>query len=93
MEANKGTYPKKSEDGWVALVQHYFLSAWLPKPGVSREFFLKPLSSGLISAGVIVPVGTIEPGQSPMSAASCMWPSGTGPAEVPAPGLELTVDY
>ncbi len=30
---NKATFPKNSNDGWVAIIQHYFFSAWLPKNG------------------------------------------------------------
>jgi len=94
IEANKGTYPKTAGDGWVALVQHYFLTAWLPKPGVSREFFLKPVGNGLLSAGVIVPVGSVAPGQTAVSEAQLyVGPQEQDQLKVLAPGLELTVDY
>ena len=94
IEANKGTYPKTASDGWVALMQHYFLSAWLPKSGVSREFFFKPIGNGLISAGVILPVGSIEPGQTAMSGAQLyVGPQEYKQLELLAPGLEYTVDY
>ncbi len=94
IEGDKAKYPKNSADGWVALVQHYFLAAWLPQPGVQREFFLRPLGTNLISAGVIVPVGSIGPGQSAVSTARLF----TGPQEQEllkslAPGLDLAVDY
>jgi YidC/Oxa1 family membrane protein insertase len=94
IEANKGNYPKTAGDGWVALVQHYFLTAWLPKPGVSREFFLKPVGNGLLSAGVIVPVGSVAPGQTAISEAQLyVGPQEQDQLKVLAPGLELTVDY
>ena len=94
IEANKGTYPKSAADGWVALVQHYFLSAWLPKPGISREFFLKPIGNGLIAAGVIVPVGSVAPGQTAISGAQLyVGPQEQDQLKMLAPGLELTVDY
>src|SRR5215212_195890 len=34
---NKAEYPKDATDGWVAIVQHYFLGAWLPAAGMLRE--------------------------------------------------------
>jgi YidC/Oxa1 family membrane protein insertase len=94
IEANKGTYPKTASDGWVALMQHYFLSAWLPRSGVSREFFFKPIGNGLISAGVILPVGSVEPGQTATSGAQLYaGPQEYKQLELLAPGLEYTVDY
>ena len=60
---NKTSYPKNAADGWIAIVQHYFLGAWLPTTGVSREYSLRPLENGLFAAGVILPVGRVEAGQ------------------------------
>ncbi len=39
MDIEKGqqTHAKKSKDGWIGLVQHYFVSAWLPKGSGDRE--------------------------------------------------------
>ena len=90
----KATYPKTSADGWVAVVQHYFLAAWLPPPGIAREFYLRPLGDGLIAAGVIVPMQQIAAGQ----AGSIVTALYVGPQEQErlkalAPGLELAVDY
>jgi YidC/Oxa1 family membrane protein insertase len=33
-------FVKTANDGWVAMVQHYFVSAWLPEGDVQREFFM-----------------------------------------------------
>jgi len=90
----KISYPKKSDDGWIALLQHYFLSAWLPANNTPREFYTRRLDNGLNAAGVIVPVGTIAPG----ARSSLTVPLYAGPQEQDklsqlAPGLELTIDY
>ena len=90
----KISYPKKSDDGWIALLQHYFLSAWLPASNTPREFYTRRLDNGLYAAGVIVPVGTIAPG----GRSSLTVPLYAGPQEQDklsqlAPGLELTIDY
>jgi YidC/Oxa1 family membrane protein insertase len=94
IDKNKATYPKNSDDGWIAMLQHYFVGAWLPPNGTPREFYTRRLDNGLYAAGVIVPVGTIAPGGS----ASVSVPLYAGPQEQEklaaiAPGLELTVDY
>ena len=94
IEKGKIAYPKSSTDGWIALLQHYFLSAWLAKNGVPREFYIRHLEGGLYAAGVIVPMGTVAPG----ATASVTVPLYAGPQEQDklaklAPGLDLTVDY
>ena len=94
IEKGKADYPKQSDDGWVAMLQHYFLSAWLPKNGLSREFFTKRVGDHLFAAGLIVPVGTIAPG----ATGEISVPLYAGPQEQEklsqlAPGLDLTVDY
>ncbi|MCW5625677.1 MAG: membrane protein insertase YidC, partial [Burkholderiales bacterium] len=90
----KATVPKNVPDGWIGMVQHYFVSAWLPPNGTSREFYVRALGDGLFAAGVIVPPGTAEPG------GKLTWnvPFYAGPEEQDklealAPGLNLTVDY
>ena len=94
IEKGKAQYTKNSEDGWVAILQHYFFSAWLPKSGMPREFYARRLEEGLYSVGVIVPVGAIAAG----SSTSVTVPLYAGPEEQEklakiAPGLELTIDY
>ena len=95
-DIDKGSvpYPKKAKDGWMAIVQHYFVSAWLPKQGVEREYFTKNVGNNLYAAGVIVPVGTIAPG----ATATVDVPAYIGPQEKDrlakvAPGMDLVVDY
>jgi len=91
---NKADYPKEAKDGWVAIVQHYFLGAWLPPAGMLREIFLRPLDNGVSAAGVKIPLGQVKPGQT-VNVSSQLY---VGPQEQEAlrklaPGLELTVDY
>ena len=94
IDKGKTSYQKNSADGWIALIQHYFFSAWLPKSGTEREFYTRLLDGGLYSVGVIVPVGAIAPGNEGRISV----PFYSGPQEPDklaklAPGLELTVDY
>jgi YidC/Oxa1 family membrane protein insertase len=94
IEKGKTPYSKNTTDGWIAIVQHYFFSAWLPKQDTPREFFTRQLEGGLFAAGVIVPVGGIDAGKSGMVDV----PLYAGPQEPDklsklAPGLDLVVDY
>jgi YidC/Oxa1 family membrane protein insertase len=94
IDKGKAQYPKNSEDGWIAMLQHYFFSAWLPRGGVQREYYLRRLEEGHYSAGVIVAAGAIAPG----ARGSVTVPLYAGPEEQEklaqiAPGLDLTIDY
>ena len=94
LDKGKITYPQNADNGWIAMVEHYFLAAWLPKDKTPREYYAKRLGEHQYSAGVIVPVGAIEPGKT----ASVSMPLYAGPQEQDklaalAPGLDLTVDY
>jgi YidC/Oxa1 family membrane protein insertase len=83
-----------AKDGWIAMLQHYFLAAFLPPSGSQREFYTKALGDGLFAAGVILPMGTVAPG----TTANISVPLYAGPQEQDtlknlAPGLGLSVDY
>lgn len=93
IEKNKVTLPKNPDNGWVGMLQHYFVSAWIPQGKSPREFYAKHLDGNLFSVGVILPVASIEPNQSVrISTPLYLGPAQTKLDEI-APGLGLTVDY
>ncbi|MDE1947083.1 MAG: membrane protein insertase YidC [Burkholderiales bacterium] len=87
-------HDKKSDSGWIAMVQHYFASAWLvPTPG-PREFRTAKIGPDLYSIAMVLPLGEIAPGASKSEDAILF----AGPQEEKklaalAPGLELVKDY
>lgn len=90
----KEKHAQKADNGWIAVVQHYFVSAWLPQGKAEREFFTRKLSDNLYGIGVIVPVAAIAPGATGKMMAQLY----AGPQEQEnlakiAPGLNLVVDY
>ena len=90
----KSNLSKNSKDGWVGLVQHYFVSAWIPKEGVTREFYTKQLSGNVFSIGSVSALGEIAPGASvSMPARLYSGPQTQSQLKAVAPGLEYTVDY
>ena len=93
IEKGKAKYPQSADNGWVGMLQHYFVAAWLPKDKLKREFYIKPLENSLFSVGVVLPVSTIAQGQK----AKISVPLYAGPTESAldkvAPGLGFTVDY
>jgi YidC/Oxa1 family membrane protein insertase len=89
-------YTKNADNGWVGMVEHYFVSAWVPADDkkIPREFYARKLDGGLYSVGMVVPVGTIAPG----ATAEIKVPLYVGPQEQEvlgklAKGLDLVVDY
>jgi len=86
---NKAKFAQKSDGGWLAMVQHYFVSAWLPPQGAAREFYMRKVGDDLFSAGVILPVGS--EGKSVVSLYA--GPQEQDKLEKVAPGLDLVVDY
>ena len=88
-------FTKTADNGWLAMVQHYFVSAWVPQAGVQREYYMRKLDgSNLYQMGVIVPVAEIGPGTSANTSVTLF----AGPQEQAAlkqiaPGLDLVVDY
>ena len=94
IEKGKQSHVKKASDGWIAMIQHYFVSAWLPKAGVEREYFTSKVGDNLYTAGVVVPVGTIAPGASAtVDVPVYIGPQETDKLQKVAPGLDLVVDY
>lgn len=93
IEKNKASLPANPDNGWIGMLQHYFVSAWLPAAKGTREFYAKKLDGDLYSAGVILPMASIEPGQTGRISTALY----AGPAQSKldkiAPGLGLTVDY
>jgi YidC/Oxa1 family membrane protein insertase len=94
IDKDKQDVVKEASDGWLAMVQHYFVSAWLPTAGLKREYFTKKVTDKLYAAGVIVPVAAVAAG----GGGGISMPLYVGPQEQEslkklATGLELVVDY
>lgn len=92
--AGDAEFQKSAKDGWVGMLQHHFVAAWLPKAGAERTYFADKLDADLYSAGYRQAHGILAPGQS-LTLTSRLY---TGPQiqknlEAAAPGLELTRDY
>ncbi|MBB5211759.1 membrane protein insertase YidC [Microbulbifer hydrolyticus] len=82
------------QGGWVAMVQHYFLSAWVPNQEDNNTFALQPIGNGLYSMGFTSPQQRIEPGQQgTVEASFYAGPKDVYRLEEISPYLDLTVDY
>jgi YidC/Oxa1 family membrane protein insertase len=94
VEKGKAAYPKAAKDGWIGMVQHYFVSSWLPKPGAPRDYYIESVGENLFRGGVKESLGSIAPGASAIATMNLyIGPQETDRLEKIAPGLDLVVDY
>ena len=94
IEKGKAEFVTQSPDGWVAMVQHYFVSAWLPGQGVNHENFARKVGDNLYAAGLISSVGAVPAGESrAIDSRLFVGPQEEKALEKIAPGLELVKDY
>ncbi|HWT70696.1 MAG TPA: membrane protein insertase YidC [Oxalicibacterium sp.] len=94
IEKGKEDHATKSHDGWIAMIQHYFVSAFVPPADVQRDIFTKKLGTDLYAVGTILPMGTIAPGASKtMDATLYSGPQESKRLDQVAPGFELVKDY
>lgn len=82
------------QDGWVAMIQHYFISAWVPPQNALSSYYSRVTPSGLYTIGMIGPELSAPPGTKISTEAKLY----AGPAiadelEKTGKGLQLTIDY
>jgi len=93
--SNSAKFVKAADNGWLAMVQHYFVAAFVPTEKTPREFYMRKVeNANAYQAGVIVPVAEVAPGASVSTKVSLF----AGPQEQAAlkqlaTGLDLVVDY
>lgn len=80
--------------GWAAMIQHYFLSAWIPEPTNTHTYYSHVYQDDQFIIGMMSPKKVVAP-QSEKTLKSKLY---LGPELVEqlkhiAPHLELTVDY
>ncbi len=94
IEKNKVDIEKTASNGYVAMVQHYFASAWLLGDGIKRDLFMRKIETNLYAVGMITPLGAIAPNTSrSVESKFFAGPQVEKELEALAPGLELVKDY
>jgi YidC/Oxa1 family membrane protein insertase len=94
IEKNNADFEKQSQQGYVAMVQHYFASAWLLDDTQQRELFARKIDTNLYSVGMVAPLPVLSAG-SRMSQTARLFvgPQEEKVLEAVYPGLELLKDY
>ena len=62
IDKNKVGYTRNTDNGWVAMIQHYFVSALVVPDKAPREYYTRKLSDDYYAVGEIVPVPEVVPG-------------------------------
>ena len=94
IEKGKAEFEKTGPQGYVAMVQHYFASAWVLPANTARENFARKVDTNLYSVGMITPFNEVAPGQTKaLEATLFVGPQEEKMLEALAPGLELVKDY
>ncbi|MEI7916370.1 MAG: membrane protein insertase YidC [Methylophilaceae bacterium] len=93
-EMAKEPLSKTAKDGWVGLVQHYFVGAWIPQGSNDQTFYTKDLGNKIFAIGTKSNLASVAPGATEnISAKLYLGPQKHDELIKAAPGLEFTVDY
>ncbi|ROM80362.1 membrane protein insertase YidC [Pseudomonas brassicacearum] len=93
-DMDKAQLKETVQGGWVAWLQHYFVTAWIPQKGESNIVQTRKDSKGNYIIGYTGPALTAAPGaKAETSAILYAGPKSQAVLKQLSPGLELTVDY
>ncbi|MDR5898903.1 membrane protein insertase YidC [Halomonas vilamensis] len=85
---------REAEGGWVAIIQHYFVSAWAPPQNQQNLYYASTDSRNRNVAAFAGPIQQVSPSsEATLGATLYMGPKVQDHLEQVAPNLELTVDY
>jgi YidC/Oxa1 family membrane protein insertase len=93
LDKGKPEFTKQAKDGWLGMVQHYFVAAWLAPQGVQREYAMEKRQDGSYAARLLVPLNAAPGGQARVDVPFYAGPQEKRRLETAAPGLDLVVDY
>ncbi len=80
--------------GWVSMVQHYFISAWIPQANQNNLLYSRQFEDNIYAVGIASPTMTVPSGATASTGASLyVGPTLSDQLKAAAPNLNLTVDY
>ncbi len=93
IEKGKASHQGSANDGWIAMVQHYFASAWLIGSG-PRDYVTSKLGDNQYAVAMMVKLGSLGANATLVHEATLFaGPQEEKKLEAMAPGLELVKDY
>lgn len=83
-----------TQGGWVAMLQQYFATAWVPQANSNNTFYSANLGNGQAAIGFKAAPVVVQPGsQQQLQATLWVGPEIQDKMAAVAPHLDLTVDY
>lgn len=82
-----------AKGGWIAMQQHYFLSAWIPNATSDNKFYTRAINGDYTIGTVSQPISIEPTEQKEISSKLYIGPENTSVLKSIAPSLDLTVDY
>ncbi|AXW86464.1 membrane protein insertase YidC [Lonsdalea britannica] len=83
-----------TQGGWVAMMQQYFATAWVPQANSNNTFYSANLGNGQAAIGFKAAPVVVQPGsQQQLQATLWVGPEIQDKMAAVAPHLDLTVDY
>jgi YidC/Oxa1 family membrane protein insertase len=92
-DMTKSNLDVNADGGWIAMQQHYFLSAWVPQAETKNNFYTRANNGDYIIGAVSQPLHLAPGEKGELSSRLYMGPEITSVLKSIAPGLDLTVDY
>jgi YidC/Oxa1 family membrane protein insertase len=93
-DIDKASLKESVQGGWVAWLQHYFVTAWIPNKSDANVMATRKDGQGNYIIGFTGPAITIAPGAKAETTATLYaGPKSQAVLKELSPGLELTVDY
>jgi len=93
-DLDEGQFRAELQGGWAAILQHYFISAWIGNPSEVNAYNGRRLGDRNYAVGFVGPEFSVAPGQRQVvSAGFYAGPKIQRLLEAAAPNLQLTVDY
>jgi YidC/Oxa1 family membrane protein insertase len=93
-DIDKGQIRENVQGGWVAWLQHYFVTAWIPEHNATNAVQTRKDSQGNYIIGFTSPTLAVAPGAKGETGATLYaGPKSQAVLKELSPGLELTVDY
>lgn len=85
---------QSNKEGWIGMIQHYFLGAWIPNAQEIFSFYSKSEPGDIYTIGMASPTLSVAPGgQETVKAKLYIGPEIGSTLKKIAPGLNLTVSY
>ncbi|CEG59109.1 membrane protein insertase YidC [Legionella fallonii] len=92
-DMSKNNLDVDAKGGWIAMQQHYFLSAWVPNASSENKFYTRAINGDYTIGAVSQPI-TLKPNEhKEIGAKLYVGPEITSDLKNIAPSLDLTVDY